>query len=93
MVINGKPFNHDEHAIAALNMLPAGETVTLEVDRAGAQFSALVSLGSSDQLGGMPETEEPFDPAEPTPPPEPAPEAPEEPWRTAIDHFRLAIVN
>jgi len=77
--INGKPVNHFGHMIQALNLLPAGESVVLEIDRAGALFSVMVTLASSDQLGTMPETEEPFDPAEPTPQPEPPPDEQDEP--------------
>jgi len=78
-VIDGKPVNHFGHLIQALNMLPAGQSVLLQIDRAGAEFSAVVTLASSDQLGGLPETAEPFDPTQPTPQPEPLPDEPEEP--------------
>jgi serine protease Do len=74
MTIDGQPMRHFGHLMQALAMLPAGESVVVQVKRGEALFSASVTLARSDQLGSLPEAEEPFDPAEPLPEPEPEPE-------------------
>jgi len=74
MTIDGQPMRHFGHLMQALAMLPAGESVTMQVKRGEALFSTTVTLARSDQLGSLPEAEEPFDPADPLPQPEPEPE-------------------
>ncbi len=71
LTIDGRRINHYGNLVQSLNMRPAGEEVLLEVDRNGAAFSVKVRLGRIDELGPMPELEEPFDPSNPLPAPEP----------------------
>ena len=74
---NGQPVLHYGHLVQAIYMIPAGEQVTLEIQRDGAEFSAVATLARSSELGPLPELSEPFDPSTPAPPqPEEAPEEP-----------------
>lgn len=63
----GKPIRHFGHLMQALYMLPAGEAVDLEIERAGIAFSTRVTLARNTELGPLPEAEEPFDPSTPVP--------------------------
>ena len=74
---NGQAVLHYGHLVQAIYMVPAGEQVTLEIERDGVEFSAAATLARSSELGPLPDLSEPFDPAAPVPP---APdEGPEEP--------------
>lgn len=74
---NGQPVLHFGHLVQAIYMVPAGEQVTLEVERDGTAFSAAATLARSGELGPLPELSEPFDPSAPVPSqPEEAPEEP-----------------
>ncbi len=75
--VNGRPVLHYGHFVQAIYMVPAGEPVTLDVERDGVEFSATATLARSSELGPLPELSEPFDPSVPAPsPPEEAPEEP-----------------
>ncbi len=74
LTIDGRPLHHFGHLMQALYMLPAGQSVVMQIKRGEAEFSVTVTLARSDELGPLPETEEPFDPADPLPEPEPEPE-------------------
>ncbi|MDO8630761.1 MAG: trypsin-like peptidase domain-containing protein [Phycisphaerales bacterium] len=69
--IAGKPVKHFGQLVQALYMIPAGETVRLELERGGEPLSLDVVLAETAKLGPLPEIAEPFDPANPI---EPAPE-------------------
>jgi serine protease Do len=73
LTIDGRPLYHFGHMMQALYMLPAGQSVVMQVKRGDAEFSVTVTLARSDELGALPEAEEPFDPAEPLPEPEDQP--------------------
>ena len=73
--IAGKPVKHFGQMVQALYMIPAGETVRLELERDGEPLSLDVVLAESSKLGPLPEIAEPFDPANPLEPEEtPTPE-------------------
>ena len=74
--IAGKPIRHFGQLVQALYMIPAGESVRVEVLRDGDPVVLDIVLAESAQLGALPEIEEPFDPANPL---EPAPEESPEP--------------
>lgn len=78
--INDKEVKHFGHLVQAIYMIPAGEPVRLEMDRAGGKFEVDVVLARSADLGPMPVVEEPFDPSTPlpesTPPEDELPEVP-----------------
>ncbi|RME39758.1 MAG: PDZ domain-containing protein, partial [Planctomycetota bacterium] len=67
--INGKRIRHFGDLVRALYMIPAGEEVTVELENDGRRFTVTVLLARSEDLGPMPEAEEPFDPSAPMPPP------------------------
>ncbi len=71
VAVDGRPVNHFGHLMQALYMLPAGESVIVQIKRGEAEFSATVTLARSDELGPLPALEEPFDPADPLPEPPP----------------------
>ncbi len=74
---NGQPTLHFGQLVQAIYMVPAGDQVTLDIERDGAEFSAVATLARSSDLGPLPELPEPFDPSAPAPPqPEEEPEEP-----------------
>lgn len=74
---NGRRILHYGHLVQAIYMIPAGEPVTLDIERDGVEFSTEAILARSVELGPLPELSEPFDPSAPAPSkPEEAPEEP-----------------
>lgn len=66
----GQEISHFGQLVQTLNMLAAGDSVELDVEREGAIFSVTVTLARSADLGALPELSEPFDPSAPLPPPD-----------------------
>ena len=64
---NGTEIDHFGHLVQALYMIPAGETVPLEIERDDERFTVQVTLARSVDLGSLPDLTEPFDPADPQP--------------------------
>lgn len=70
IAVNGRRILHFGHLMQSMNMTPAGETVYLDIERDGANFTAPVTLAQNTELGSLPEAEVPYDPATPPAPPE-----------------------
>ncbi len=66
----GQEVRHFGQLVQTLNMLAAGDSVELDVEREGTVFSVSVTLARSADLGALPELSEPFDPSAPLPPPD-----------------------
>lgn len=62
---DGSPVKHFGQLMQALYMIPAGETVEIEVEREGQSIPIRVVLAESAKLGPLPDLPEPFDPATP----------------------------
>ncbi len=62
---DGSPVKHFGQLMQALYMIPAGETVEIEIERAGQSIPIKVVLAESAKLGALPDLPEPFDPAAP----------------------------
>lgn len=75
--INGAPIEHFGHLTKALYMLPAGQTVDIKLLRGADYVDVKATLARSEELGPLPEIEEPFDPSNPMGE-EPAEEVPSE---------------
>ena len=75
---DGSPVKHFGQLMQALYMIPAGETVEIEVEREGQSIPLKVVLAESTKLGSLPDLPEPFDPAAPqeSPADKPPPEEP-----------------
>lgn len=63
--INGREIKHYGQLVQALYMVPAGETVTVELLRGADTLEVELVLAQSAELGPLPPVEEPFDPAQP----------------------------
>lgn len=63
--VNDRRILHFGHLIQAMNMIPAGETVELQVENADTAFSAAVTLARNTDLGSLPDAEVPYDPTLP----------------------------
>jgi S1-C subfamily serine protease len=75
---DGSPVRHFGQLTQALYMIPAGETVEIEVEREGQLIPLKVVLAESANLGPLPDLPEPLDPAAPQESPADPPQ-PEEP--------------
>jgi len=75
---DGRPVRHFGQLTQSLYMIPAGETVEIEVERNGQTIPLKVTLAESSKLGSLPDLPEPFDPVVPpeTPDDQPQPEEP-----------------
>ncbi len=73
---DGSPVRHFGQLMQALYMIPAGESVEIEVEREGQSIPLKVVLAESAKLGPLPDLPEPFDPAAPQE--SPADEPPQE---------------
>ncbi len=62
---DGSPVKHFGQLTQALYMIPAGETVEIEVEREGQSIPLKVVLAESAKLGSLPDLPEPLDPAAP----------------------------
>lgn len=62
---DGMAVRHFGQLMQALYMIPAGETVDIEVERGGETIPLKVTLAESRHLGELPDLPEPFDPAAP----------------------------
>jgi serine protease Do len=62
---DGSPVKHFGQLMQALYMIPAGESVEIEVEREGQSIPIKVVLAESAKLGPLPDLPEPFDPAAP----------------------------
>lgn len=74
--VNGAEMRHFGSLMQALYMVPAGEQVELAMGRGDEVYRITVSLARGEELGELPEEEEPFDPSNPLPenhPPLPEP--------------------
>lgn len=63
--INGRDIEHFGHLVKALYMIPAGEKVAVKLLRDAEYVDIEVTLARSEELGDLPELEEPFDPSDP----------------------------
>lgn len=63
--VNGREIKHYGHLVQMLNMLPAGESVSLRLLRGAETITVEVTLARNVELGALPPVEEPFDPAKP----------------------------
>lgn len=63
--INGRTIEHFGHLVKAIYMLPAGRKVHVKLLRGADYVDVEATLARGDELGPLPEVEEPFDPANP----------------------------
>ncbi len=75
VAINGRTIRHYGQLVQALNLIPAGASVHVRLQRDDNTIDVDVRLATKDELGSLPPVEEPFDPSMPStePPPESEP--------------------
>jgi serine protease Do len=76
--INGKKLRHYGQLVQSIYMIPAGEPIILRVERDNIDVEIKLPLARNNELGPLPEVEEPLDPAQQNPEPQPKPN-PDEP--------------